>query len=48
MLDIVAWVHRHHGADGLMARTWPTGLMAFWTTIMLAAYLVLSYWRPGR
>ena len=40
---IVEWTYRHHGADGIMARTWPTGLMAFWTTIVLAAYLVLSY-----
>lgn len=40
---IVDWTYRHHGADGIMARTWPTGLMAFWTTIVLAAYLVLSY-----
>ena len=41
--DLLAWTHRHHGADGIMARTWPTGLMAFWTTIVLAAFLVLSY-----
>ena len=40
---IVEWTYRHHGADGILARTWPTGLMAFWTTIVLAAYLVLSY-----
>ena len=40
---IVDWTYRHHGADGIMARTWPTGLMAFWATIVLAAYLVLSY-----
>ena len=40
---IVDWTYRHHGADGIMARTWPTGLMAFWTTIVLAAYLLLSY-----
>ena len=40
---VVDWTYRHHGADSIMARTWPTGLMAFWTTIVLAAYLVLSY-----
>jgi multicomponent Na+:H+ antiporter subunit D len=34
---------RHAGPDGILARTWPTGSMAFWTTVMLAAYLVLSY-----
>lgn len=40
---VVEWTDRHHGPDGILARTWPTGLMAFWTTIVLAAYLVLSY-----
>jgi multicomponent Na+:H+ antiporter subunit D len=35
-------LHRHHGPDGVLGRTWPTGTMAFWTTVMLAAYLVLS------
>jgi multicomponent Na+:H+ antiporter subunit D len=32
-----------HGADGIFGRWWPTGTMAFWTTVMLGAYLVLSY-----
>ncbi len=36
-------VERHHGPEGILARTWPTGSMAFWTTIMLALYLILSY-----
>jgi multicomponent Na+:H+ antiporter subunit D len=36
-------VQRYHGADGILARPWPTGSMAFWTTLMLAAYLVFSY-----
>jgi multicomponent Na+:H+ antiporter subunit D len=40
---VLGGVHRHHGPDGMLARTWPTGSMAFWTTIMLAAYLILSY-----
>ena len=36
-------IYRHHGPDGALARTWPTGSMALWTTIMLAACLILSY-----
>ena len=36
-------IQRYHGPDGILARTWPTGAMAFWMTIMLAAYLILSY-----
>lgn len=35
-------IQKHHGLDGVLARSWPTGGMAFWTTMMLAAYLLLS------
>jgi multicomponent Na+:H+ antiporter subunit D len=35
-------LHRHHGPEGLLGRTWPTGTMAFWTTVMLAVYLLLA------
>jgi multicomponent Na+:H+ antiporter subunit D len=35
-------LQRHHGPEGVLGRTWPTGTMAFWTTVMLAAYLILS------
>ena len=35
-------LHRHHGPEGALGRTWPTGTMAFWTTVMLAAYLILA------
>jgi multicomponent Na+:H+ antiporter subunit D len=34
---------RHHSPDGILGRTWPTGTMALWATLMLGAYLVLSY-----
>jgi multicomponent Na+:H+ antiporter subunit D len=40
---VVRGVYRHHGPGGALARTWPTGEMAFWTTVLLAAYLLLSY-----
>jgi multicomponent Na+:H+ antiporter subunit D len=36
-------LHRHHGPDGILGRTWPTGTMALWATAMLGAYLILSY-----
>jgi multicomponent Na+:H+ antiporter subunit D len=36
-------LHRHHGPDGILGRTWPTGTMALWATLMLCAYLALSY-----
>jgi multicomponent Na+:H+ antiporter subunit D len=35
-------LHNHHGPDGALGRSWPTGTMAFWTTVMLAAYLILA------
>jgi multicomponent Na+:H+ antiporter subunit D len=38
----VAALRRHHGPEGALARSWPTGSMAFWATLMLAAYLILS------
>jgi multicomponent Na+:H+ antiporter subunit D len=46
------WLRRHRGArpedlqqypEGILARIWPAGVMAFWMTIMLAAWLILSY-----
>jgi multicomponent Na+:H+ antiporter subunit D len=40
---LLAGVYRYHGPHGALARTWPTGAMAFWTTMMLAAFLILSY-----
>lgn len=36
-------LYRHHGPDGLFGRTWPTGTMAFWTTVTLGAVVILSY-----
>jgi multicomponent Na+:H+ antiporter subunit D len=36
-------VEYYHGEEGTLARAWPTGTMAFWTTVILAAYLILSY-----
>ena len=36
-------LYRHHGPQGVLARTWPTGSMAFWATFLLAAYLIVYY-----
>jgi multicomponent Na+:H+ antiporter subunit D len=35
-------MYRYYGPYSAVARTWLTGTMALWTTIMLAAYLLLS------
>ena len=34
-------VHRHHGPQGILERTWPTGSMALWVAILLALILLL-------
>lgn len=34
---------RHHGQHGVLARTWPTGSMVTWVSIMLGLSLVLYY-----
>ncbi len=36
-------LYRHYGPDGLLGRQWPTGSMAFWTTVLLSGCL-LSYY----
>ena len=33
---------RRHGRDGKLARTWPTGSMAFWVAVLLASLLVFG------
>ncbi len=41
--NFVRAVYRAAGPSGALARAWPTGLMAFWTAALLAAFLLLSY-----
>jgi multicomponent Na+:H+ antiporter subunit D len=36
-------IYRHHGPQGILARTWPTGSMAFWTTVLLGVYLIAYF-----
>jgi len=36
-------LERHHGIDGILARTWTTSGMALWVALMLAGYLVAFY-----
>ena len=39
------WLNEHHSGDSILGRTWPTGTMAFWATVMLGGYLVLFYFQ---
>jgi len=36
-------IHRLHGTEGVLARTWSTGGMVTWVAILLAAYLLVYY-----
>jgi multicomponent Na+:H+ antiporter subunit D len=36
-------LERHHGLQGVLARTWTTGGMALWVALMLAGYLAVFY-----
>lgn len=42
-LAALAELHRPHAPTGVFGRTWPTGTIAFWMTVMLGAYLILAY-----
>ena len=39
---VIGYVSRHHGPDGILARTWPTGSVVTWVVVLLAVYLWLS------
>ena len=36
-------LHRHHGPQGILSRTWPTGSMVMWVATLLGAYLIFYY-----
>ena len=38
-----ARLHRHHGPQGLLAKTWPTGSMVLWVAFLLGVYLIFYY-----
>ena len=40
---LTAFLFRHHGPSGMMARTWPTGSMAIWVAVLLAVFVVTYY-----
>ena len=39
----IARLYRHHGPEGALARTWPTGSTALWVAVLLAGFLVIYY-----
>jgi multicomponent Na+:H+ antiporter subunit D len=40
---LVDRLYRHHGPQGLLARSWPTGSMVLWVAVLLGVSLVFYY-----
>ncbi|MDH5185311.1 MAG: Na(+)/H(+) antiporter subunit D, partial [Gammaproteobacteria bacterium] len=40
--DLLKFTSRHHGSQGILARTWPTGSMVLWIAILLGGYILLN------
>jgi multicomponent Na+:H+ antiporter subunit D len=40
---VAASVSEHHGPQGLLSRTWPTGSMLLWVAVLLALFLIIRY-----
>ncbi len=40
---LIAGVFRHHGPEGLLARTWPTGSTVLWVAVLLALYMIFYF-----
>jgi multicomponent Na+:H+ antiporter subunit D len=40
---IVRWLFIHHGPQGRLASTWPTGSMVLWVAVLLGACLIFYY-----
>ena len=39
----IAGVFRHHGPEGILARTWPTGSTVLWVAVLLSLYLLIYF-----
>lgn len=39
----IARIARHHGPQGMLARSWPTGSTVLWVAFLLGVYLVFYY-----
>jgi len=39
---IWTYIGRHHGPEGMLARTWPTGSVVTWVVVLLTVFLLFS------
>ena len=40
---LIVSVSKHHGPEGILARSWPTGSTVLWVAILLALYVIFYY-----
>jgi len=40
---LVTGLSEHHGPQGVLARTWPTGSMLLWVAVLLAVFMIVRY-----
>ena len=40
---VIASIFKHHGPEGLLGRTWPTGSTVLWVAILLVLYMVFYF-----
>ena len=43
VLRFIAGVNRHHGPEGVLGRTWPTGSTVLWIAVLLALYMLFYF-----
>ncbi len=39
---LLRWFHRHHGLEGILSKTWPTGSMVLWVAVLLGVFVLLA------
>lgn len=40
---VIKHIFKHHGPEGVLARSWPTGSMVLWVAVLLGVYLLIYY-----
>ena len=40
---LIVSVSKHHGPEGILARSWPTGSTVLWVAVLLALYVIFYY-----
>ena len=43
LFKLIDAVFKHHGPEGVLSRTWPTGSTVLWVAILLALYVIFYF-----